>query len=53
MSTFSRSLRPGIGAALSNVSNLACAANRDQLVSALRLLAGTLKDRPRAPFGTI
>lgn len=33
--------------------NLACAANRDELVSALRLLAGTLKDRPRALFGTI
>ncbi|WP_281664708.1 PLP-dependent aminotransferase family protein [Paraburkholderia fungorum] len=33
--------------------NLACAASRDQLVSALRLLTGTLKDRPRALFGTI
>jgi DNA-binding transcriptional MocR family regulator len=33
--------------------NLACASSRDQLVSALRLLAGTLKDRPRALFGTI
>ncbi len=33
--------------------NLACATSRDQLVSALRLLTGTLKDRPRALFGTI
>ncbi|SAK65023.1 GntR family transcriptional regulator [Caballeronia catudaia] len=31
--------------------NLACAESRDQLVSGLRMLAGTLKDRPRALFG--
>lgn len=33
--------------------NLACATSRDQLASALRLLTGTLKDRPGALFGTI
>ncbi|KVC94241.1 GntR family transcriptional regulator [Burkholderia ubonensis] len=33
--------------------NLACAATRDQLVNGLRILAGTLKDRPRALFGSI
>ena len=33
--------------------NLACAASRDQLVSALRIVAQTLRDRPRALFGTI
>ncbi|MFM0516293.1 MULTISPECIES: PLP-dependent aminotransferase family protein [Caballeronia] len=31
--------------------NLACAESRDQLVSGLRMLAGTLRDRPRALFG--
>jgi DNA-binding transcriptional MocR family regulator len=31
--------------------NLACAESRDQLVSGLRMLASTLKDRPRALFG--
>ncbi|NUA27696.1 hypothetical protein FCJ59_12985 [Cupriavidus basilensis] len=33
--------------------NLACAVSRDQLVSALRIVAQTLGDRPRALFGTI
>ena len=33
--------------------NLACASSREQLVSGLRLLASTLKDRPRALFGRI
>jgi DNA-binding transcriptional MocR family regulator len=33
--------------------NLACASSREQLVSGLRLLASTLKDRPRALYGRI
>ncbi|CAJ0819312.1 MULTISPECIES: PLP-dependent aminotransferase family protein [Ralstonia] len=33
--------------------NLACAASREQLVRALKVLAQTLRDRPRALFGTI
>jgi DNA-binding transcriptional MocR family regulator len=33
--------------------NLACAASREQLVHALRIIAQTLRDRPRALFGTI
>ncbi len=33
--------------------NLACAVSRDQLVRALKILAQTLRDRPRALFGTI
>lgn len=33
--------------------NLACPATRDELVNGLRILAGTLKDRPRALFGSI
>ncbi|WP_343672624.1 PLP-dependent aminotransferase family protein [Paraburkholderia heleia] len=33
--------------------NLACATSRDQLVRALKVLARTLQDRPRALFGTI
>ena len=33
--------------------NLACATSREQLARALQILAGTLRDRPRALFGTI
>jgi DNA-binding transcriptional MocR family regulator len=33
--------------------NLACAASREQLRRALQILAHTLRDRPRALFGTI
>lgn len=33
--------------------NLACASSREQLVTALRILAQTLRDKPRALFGTI
>jgi DNA-binding transcriptional MocR family regulator len=33
--------------------NLACAASREQLTRALQILAHTLRDRPRALFGTI
>jgi DNA-binding transcriptional MocR family regulator len=33
--------------------NLACAASREQLARALKILARTLQDRPRALFGTI
>jgi len=33
--------------------NLACPATRDELVNGLRILSGTLKDRPRALFGSI
>lgn len=33
--------------------NLACAASREQLVRALKILAQALRDRPRALFGTI
>jgi DNA-binding transcriptional MocR family regulator len=33
--------------------NLACAASREQLKRALQILAYTLRDRPRALFGTI
>ncbi|KVQ47109.1 GntR family transcriptional regulator [Burkholderia territorii] len=33
--------------------NLACPTTRDELVNGLRILAGTLKDRPRALFGSI
>lgn len=33
--------------------NLACAASREQLTVALHILAHTLRDRPRALFGTI
>lgn len=33
--------------------NLACAASREQLTRALKVLAQTLRDRPRALFGTI
>jgi DNA-binding transcriptional MocR family regulator len=33
--------------------NLACAASREQLVHALQIIAQTLRDRPRALFGTI
>lgn len=33
--------------------NLACASSREQLARALQILARTLRDRPRALFGTI
>ncbi|MDB5780732.1 PLP-dependent aminotransferase family protein [Caballeronia mineralivorans] len=33
--------------------NLACASSREQLVTALRIVAQTLRDKPRALFGTI
>jgi DNA-binding transcriptional MocR family regulator len=33
--------------------NLACATSREQLARALQILAGTLRDRPRALYGTI
>lgn len=33
--------------------NLACASSRDQLVQALRIVDQTLKDRPRALYGTV
>ncbi len=33
--------------------NLACAASREQLARAMQILAQTLRDRPRALFGTI
>jgi len=33
--------------------NLACASSREQLTTALQILAHTLRDRPRALFGTI
>jgi DNA-binding transcriptional MocR family regulator len=33
--------------------NLACASSREQLARALQVLARTLRDRPRALFGTI
>jgi DNA-binding transcriptional MocR family regulator len=33
--------------------NLACASSREQLVTALQIVAQTLRDKPRALFGTI
>ncbi|MBB5463206.1 DNA-binding transcriptional MocR family regulator [Paraburkholderia sp. Cpub6] len=33
--------------------NLACAESREQLTRSLQILAHTLRDRPRALFGTI
>jgi DNA-binding transcriptional MocR family regulator len=33
--------------------NLACAESREQLTRGLQILAHTLRDRPRALFGTI
>jgi DNA-binding transcriptional MocR family regulator len=33
--------------------NLACASSREQLARALQILAGVLRDRPRALYGTI
>jgi DNA-binding transcriptional MocR family regulator len=33
--------------------NLACATSREQLINALQIIAQTLRDRPRALFGTI
>lgn len=33
--------------------NLACAASREELVGALRIVAATLQDRPRALFGMV